>query len=210
MKRKSGLYLVIIGAVIVLLHSLYKSFIYDPGASVFLSHKLEIPKHISAWLSMLHIHIWFACIAVIAGAWNMIMGKVDKGKKLHRIIGYLYVIGVFVVDLTSGYLAPSATGGKATSIAFNMLNAYWIVVTVIAVVKAKRQQLLAHRRFMLRSYIFCFTNLSIQLVTYVGEEMMGLSFQQSYIFAVNVSVIGLFVLGEVLVRICYPFPHNNN
>lgn len=210
MKRKIGIYFVIIGAAIVLLHSLYKSIFYDPGATIFLGHKLEFPKHELAWLNMLHIHIWFACIAVIAGAWNLIMGKTEKGKKIHRIIGYLYVIGVFVVDLTSGYLAPSATGGKAASIAFNTLNAYWIVVTVIAVIKARRQQLLAHRRFMLRSYVFCFTNLSIQLVTNVLESMMGLSFQQSYIIAVNVSVVGLFLLGEVLVRFCYPSSKHNS
>ncbi|MDI5791052.1 DUF2306 domain-containing protein [Bacillus licheniformis] len=60
-----------------------------------------------------------------------------------------------VVTLSSGYMAPHSTGGRAVSIAFNMVNMYWPAATVISVIKARRNQFTKHRNWMIRSYLFC-------------------------------------------------------
>jgi len=39
-------------------------------------------------------------------------------RTFHRINGYVYLISVLIVVITSGYMAPYATGGKAVCIAF--------------------------------------------------------------------------------------------
>lgn len=168
---------------------------------MFLELKSEQPRHEDIWQHVLLVHIIFACLAVLTGAINFM--KAGK-RKFHKIAGYLYVIAVIIVDLTSGYMAPDATGGKATSVPFNLLNAYWVVITLAAVHQARKQKLDSHRRCMIRSYMFCFTNMTTHLLCAMLENSAGLAYEVSYIIAVNASIVLLIGLGEIIARVVVP------
>ncbi|CAM3098395.1 DUF2306 domain-containing protein [Paenibacillus lupini] len=200
MKKTRTLYLAMaIVSGVFILYTTYSNFIRDPEASGFLGHKTNM-KHVSVWLKVMDVHIAGACVAMIAGLLNFSRWIRMNYAKVHRKIGYVYVTAVAVVDLTSGYMAPYSTGGKINSVAFNMVNIIWLAVTVIAIVKIRKKEVEAHRKWMIRSYAFVFTNMFIHVITSVMNKGFGITYTTSYTIAVYSTIILLLLIAELIIR----------
>ncbi|WP_239624053.1 DUF2306 domain-containing protein [Paenibacillus sp. H1-7] len=181
---------------------LFVNLYYDPEASDFLSRKsnLKRPLLVSTWLNVMYIHVIAASLAMITGALNFSSYLLRNYRKFHRINGYLYVVFVFIVCLTSGYMAPFSTGGKINSIAFNMLNIVWPAFTLIAIIHIRRKRQIKHRQWMIRSFVFCFTNLFIHLFTTLTQAGLGLTYEKSYTVGVYGAIVFLLLLAEIVIR----------
>ncbi|KRF08116.1 hypothetical protein ASG89_16955 [Paenibacillus sp. Soil766] len=188
--------------VIFIVYVLYTNFVQDPQATAFLSHKATLKRvlHTEIWLKVMNIHVIFACMAMISGAVNFSTAILKKYRKFHRMNGYFYLLSVLIVDVTSGYMAPYATGGKASSMGFNLMNIVWLVLTIIAIVKIKNKQVNQHRKWMTRSYAFVFTNLTIHAITSLLHDGVGLAYTTSYTIAVYGSIICLIAAAEIVIR----------
>ena len=173
------------------LYMLFGSFIADPQDVSFLSHKVGIARHVNhpIWIMMLHIHIVAAVIAIVSGMLNWTLTGERRQHSLHRMAGYLYIASVLGVDGTSGYLAPFATGGELPTVAFNTLNVYWLIVTVLAYVRIRQGDVARHRAWMLRSYVFCDTNVLNRAFTYLGGHVGHLPYATAYAIAVCLSIV---------------------
>lgn len=207
MEKRRRLYgLIACVSILFILYTLIQQLVIDPGAEQFLSHKagLERELHLSAWLTVMRVHVFFACIAMAAGLINFSNLLFEKYRKLHRRNGYIYLLSVLLVVLTSGYMAPYATGGRAASMGFNALNLIWMVITITALVQIKKKRIAEHRRWMIRSYAFCFTNLSIHLFTFVLDRVFGVAYTESYAAAVYGSIALLLAIPEILFRLIPP------
>lgn len=181
---------------------LYANFIHDPEASRFLGHKTDLkrPINVPVWLNVMAVHVAFACVAMVSGAVNFSKRVIADYRKLHRINGYVYLVAVLAVVLTSGYMAPYTTGGKLNSIAFNILNIIWPAMTITAIVQIKKKRLDRHRKWMIRSYAFCFTNLFIHLITFLFHNGLGFEYAASYTIGVYGTIVLLFLLAELIIR----------
>lgn len=168
-----------------ILWTILNRYVWDPDAAGFLSHKLGLKRtfNVPVWLTVLDVHIAFASIALLAGIANWVLRHY---RNAHQMVGYAYLFSVLAVVLTSGYMAPYATGGRAVSMIFNLWNLAWIAVTLTAFVYVKRKRFDQHRNWMIRSYTFCFTNLSIHLLLTLLSGGLGLE----YVTAYTCSVIG--------------------
>lgn len=177
-------------------------FVFDPQAADFLARKTDLarPLRLPAWLRALDVHIAFACLALLAGALNFSDRLRRRNRQLHRAIGYAYAVGVLIVCVTSGYLAPYATGGRAVSMAFNLLNLIWPFVTITAIIRARRKQIRLHRQWMVRSYAFCFTNLSIHLLENALSRGFGLRYETAYSVSVYATLVLLAAIAEFVNR----------
>ncbi|GLI04484.1 hypothetical protein YDYSG_05140 [Paenibacillus tyrfis] len=144
-KRLSGLLTGI--TILFILYALVNNYIIDPGAESFLSHKTGLKRvlHLPVWLNVMYVHVAFACIAMAAGLLNFSNRVMEKSRKFHRINGYVYLVSVLIVVLTSGYMAPYATGGKISSMGFNALNVIWLFITITALVQIKMKRITRHR-----------------------------------------------------------------
>ncbi|WP_240417885.1 DUF2306 domain-containing protein [Paenibacillus periandrae] len=199
MLKLKSYYLIMLAIIICfIVYVIYMNFIYDPQAASFLDHKLNKKFNAPVWLNVMYVHILCACLAMVSGAVNFSQTILRKYRKLHKMNGYVYVAAVIIVDVTSGYMAPYATGGKAVSIAFNLLNIVWPIMTVIAIMKIRKKQVQAHRKWMTRSYAFCFTNLIIHTITYVLHDGIGIGFVTSYTSGVYGSLLLLPVIAEII------------
>ncbi|EFM09673.1 conserved hypothetical protein [Paenibacillus curdlanolyticus YK9] len=178
----------------------YKNFVYDIGANAFLQHKTGRAVHLPVWLKVMNIHIGVASLAMVCGALNFLPALHARNRKLHCINGYVYVVSVMLVSLTSGYMAPYSTGGKAVSIAFNMLNIVWPAMTVIAIMRIRKKRLQAHREWMVRSYAYCFTNMLIHLITFMLHNGWGVDYVASYAISVYSSLLLLPLMAEAVNR----------
>lgn len=198
-KNKTVYVTAMVVSVVFIGYTTYSNFIYDPDASRFLRHKTDL-KHVSLWLSVMQVHIVAACVAMMAGLINFSSRVRERSAKLHRIIGYGYVLAVAIVDLTSGYMAPSSTGGKASSIAFNFINMIWLAITVIAVAKIRKGKAAEHRKWMIRSYVFVFTNLFTHVITAALHKGFGVEYTLSYTISIYCTIVLLLLLAELVIR----------
>ncbi|WP_219834859.1 DUF2306 domain-containing protein [Paenibacillus sp. R14(2021)] len=207
-KHKLPYLLLLAAAVLFILYVLYANILHDPEASGFLGHK-DNPAHpvnMPVWLPVMRVHLAFACLALLSGAVNFPERLRRKRRKFHKRNGYLYVISVLIVSLTSGYMAPYATGGKAVSIAFNILNIIWPAFTLLAVMRIRKQRIVQHRQWMARSYALCFTNMLVHLLTYVLNQAVDISYPLSYTAAVYSAIIVLLAAAEIVVRVFFKGP----
>lgn len=203
---KSYLFPFLFSALLIYIaYVLMTNLFFDPQAAEFLSHKINLkrPMNLPIWLSVMHVHVGAACMAMLTGALNFSNTILRSSRKFHRVNGYLYVIFVLIVVLTSGYMAPYSTGGKINSMAFNLVSMAWLAMTITAIVQIKRKQVSKHRKWMVRSYAFCFTNLFIHLISFILHERAGLKYESSYTFGVYGAILLNLILAELVIRYVY-------
>lgn len=148
----------------------------------------------------MYVHVGFACLAMATGLINFSNRMFEKSLRFHRFNGYVYLVSVLLVVLTSGYMAPYATGGKISSMGFNALNLIWLFVTITALIQIKRKRIDRHRNWMIRSYAFCFTNLLIHLITSLVHQGLGMVYSTSYTIGLYGSIALLILIPEIIIR----------
>ncbi|MED4955843.1 DUF2306 domain-containing protein [Paenibacillus sp. FSL R5-0527] len=204
--RKTLYGLLAAASALFIIYSLVKNYWLDPGAAEFLSHKTGLKRELNlpVWLNVMYIHVAFACIAMAAGLLNFSSRIFEKSRRFHRINGYVYIVSVLLIVLTSGYMAPYATGGRIGSMGFNALNLIWLFITIMALVQIKRKRITQHRNWMIRSYAFCFTNMLIHLITTLFHQGVGLVYVTSYTIGVYGSIVLLLVIPGIIIRMIGP------
>jgi len=189
-------------SILFIVYALVKNYWIDPEASGFLSHKTGSKRelHLPIWLNVMYVHVAFACLAMASGLVNFSNRIFEKSRRFHRINGYVYIVSVVLVVLTSGYMAPYATGGKISSMGFNALNIIWLFITITALIQIKQKRMVQHRNWMIRSYAFCFTNMLIHLITSLFHQGFGLVYATSYTISIYGSIALLLVIPEFIIR----------
>jgi uncharacterized membrane protein len=101
--------------------------------------------------------------ALLIGPINFSSRIRQRHLQLHRILGRIYVISVFVGSFTGIALAAGRPGLPGTS----MQAAAWMVCTTAAFVTARNRQIAVHRQWMARSYAVTFTFVSSRVFNLV-------------------------------------------
>ena len=103
----------------------------------------------------------------LAGIFALVIGPInfssrirERHRKLHRVLGRVYVIAVFVGAFTGIALASGRPGLPGTS----MQAAAWIVCTTAAFITARNRQIVQHWQWMARSYAVTFTFVSSRVL----------------------------------------------
>lgn len=106
----------------------------------------------------------------LAGMLALLIGPVQFSSrfrqhylKLHRALGFIYIVSVFVGSYTGIALAAGRPGLPGTS----MQAAAWMVCTTAAFLTARNRQIVAHRQWMARSYAVTFTFVSSRVLNLV-------------------------------------------
>src|SRR6201985_1404814 len=105
-------------------------------------------------------HTLCGVIALLAGPIQFSSRLRQRHLKLHRVLGRIYVISVFIGAATGVALASGRPGFPGTS----MQAAAWIVCTTAAFLTARNRQILQHRQWMARSYAVTFTFVSSRVL----------------------------------------------
>jgi len=103
----------------------------------------------------------------LAGTFALLAGPLQfssrfrlRHLRIHRVIGRVYVIAVFIGAFTGIALAWGRPGLPGTS----MQAAAWIVCTTAAFFTARNRQIIQHRQWMARSYAVTFTFVSSRVL----------------------------------------------
>jgi uncharacterized membrane protein len=105
-------------------------------------------------------HTFAGILALAIGPINFSSRIRQRYLRLHRVLGRIYVVCVFVGAFTGIALAAGRPGLPGTS----MQAAAWIVCTTAAFVTARNRQIPQHRQWMARSYAVTFTFVSSRVL----------------------------------------------
>jgi uncharacterized membrane protein len=105
-------------------------------------------------------HTLSGVMALLIGPINFSSRIRQRHRQLHRILGRIYVICVFVGSFTGIALAAGRPGLPGTT----MQAVAWMVCTTAAFVTARNRQIAVHRQWMARSYAVTFTFVSSRVL----------------------------------------------
>ncbi len=106
----------------------------------------------------------------LAGTLALLIGPINFSKRirqrhlqLHRFLGRVYVVSVFIGSFTGIALAAGRPGLPGTT----MQATAWMVCTTAAFLTARNRQITSHRQWMARSYAVTFTFVSSRILNLV-------------------------------------------
>lgn len=147
----------------------------------------------------LSIHAVFASIALLVGPWQFLPGIRARHLALHRVLGRIYAVAILIAWLASIPIGLHAQTGAVASAGFLTLGLCWIVATGGAVFKVLHGDVLAHRRWMIRSYAL--TAAAITLRLYLGlATATHLPFDTAYPIIAWLCWLPNLAVAEILVR----------
>jgi len=139
---------------------------YLPVSSnvAFLQIKQTEVESVKLYLPIFYIHVYSAIFVLLAGFTQFNKTLLNSRPKLHRKLGYLYVVVVLLFAAPSGlFIGFFANGGLIAKTAFSFLAVLWFWFTLKALLLAKGQQFKAHYHFMLRSFALTCSAITLRL-----------------------------------------------
>lgn len=139
---------------------------YIPFAEdvAFLQIKQTEVTEISLYLPIFYVHVYSAIFTLIAGFVQFNNWMLQRYPKLHRGIGYLYLISVAFFAAPSGiFIGYFANGGFMAKLSFILLGSLWLFFTLKAIIHIKRGEIKSHQAFMLRSFALAFSAVTLRL-----------------------------------------------
>ena len=110
--------------------------------------------------------------------------------KLHRVLGRIYVLSVFIGSFTGIALAAGRPGLPGTS----MQAAAWMVCTTAAFLTARNRQIIQHRQWMARSYAVTFTFVSSRVLNLVPAYWSHLGDSLSAVGVIAFTLASLLIV----------------
>jgi hypothetical protein len=139
----------------------YLNFKYDVD---FLLTKQKI-IHIKHWRYSFNVHIIFSIFALVAGLTQFSNYILKNHKKIHRAMGYAYVLDVLFLAGPSGMIMGFYANGTIwAKLSFISLAFCWIIFTALAYKKAIDKNFKAHQNWMMRSYALTLSAISLRLL----------------------------------------------
>ena len=114
------------------------------------------------WLDELHFVA--SGLALILGVWGFRRDLLAKRKDLHRRIGKLYMVLVLLGGVSGAAMACYSMHGMVTHLGFGLLAIVWLIATFLGWHRIhKRKDVIAHRRWMVRSYALTCAAISLRV-----------------------------------------------
>lgn len=183
MKKTIGIIMCII-SILWVFHTFSKNFMVDPAFEKFLARKDQLLTDTSLWLFMIRIHILLAILSLLTGPFGLLKRVRAQSIKFHRWNGRVYVLSILFNFIPGVFVSFFATGGWPSTIGFLILNTLWLGTTILGYLSIKKQRIILHRQWMIRSFFLSFANMTIYIIVAITHNVMNVSYGSSYTIAV--------------------------
>lgn len=149
------------------------------------------------WIALSHFGAGGVALAV--GVLQLFAQVRRRRPALHRWLGRLYVIAVFISGSAGALMATQTTAGRVASSGFAVLAVLWLWSTLQAYRAIRARQVQRHRAWMLRS--FALTLAAVTLRIYLPlSQLAGASFEDAYSAIAWLCWVPNLLLAEYLMR----------
>ncbi|RQO31824.1 hypothetical protein DBR32_04815 [Taibaiella sp. KBW10] len=138
-------------------------FPFSPEAA-FLQIKQTEVTQIGYYLPIFYIHVCSAMFCLPAGFTQFNRAILKQRKKLHRVLGFIYIVSVLFFAAPSGFvIGLHANGGWVAKLFFTTLAILWFIFTLKAWIAVKNKAYEEHRQLMMRSYALALSAITLRL-----------------------------------------------
>lgn len=110
-------------------------------------------QHYAPALGYLLVHGFFGALAMLLGMFQLSNRLRARYLNVHRALGYVYVLGVFIAAPCAMPVAMKID--SLSLVAASAVQAFgWMATTAIALYCVRNGNIVQHRRWMIRSYFF--------------------------------------------------------
>jgi len=127
----------------------------------------------------LYAHIVFGPLALALAPFQFWTTLRNRYRRVHRAIGYAYVVSIALASVGALLLLPRFTGSAWAATGFGVLGLLWLGTTLRAVMLARAGQTAAHRAWMMRSAALTFAAVVLRLMM-LPLMASGMSQLQTY------------------------------
>jgi uncharacterized membrane protein len=122
---------------------------------------------IDFWRGAFFIHVYSSFFVLAAGFTQFSQQLLRQRPKLHRLLGYSYVLNILCItgpaSLIMGFYA---NGGIYSRIGFVLLSVLWLFFTFKAVQLAKQKKFKQHKIYMIRSFALTLSAITLRAWKY--------------------------------------------
>lgn len=145
------------------------------------------------------LHIGPATVALLVG--GLLFGLAGRlPRRLHEMLGEIYVISVGLSAAGAALLVPHALGGAVGVAGFLVLTVFWANSTGLGALNTLCGNRIEHRAWMIRSYALTVAGVSLRLQSPILTGLLDLSFDAVYAITAWSSWVPNLIVAEALVR----------
>jgi uncharacterized membrane protein len=169
----------------------------------FLLAKKQIVNFVP-WRLAFYIHITGGLIALAIGPFQFLDKLRTKNVKLHRNLGKIYVAAILLLGGPAGFfMAFFANGGPWADLGFIMMAFLWVGTTWLGLRAIMRKNVVAHVRWMIRSYSLCFAAVTLRILTPMLSLVFHLKISLILILVAWLSWIINLLVAQLIISLKY-------
>jgi uncharacterized membrane protein len=173
---------------------------FDMSDGLLASKATEV-KESFTWSIAFYVHISFGGISLLSG-FSQFSEKLRINKiKIHKLLGKIYMLSVFLSGTSGIFIAINATGGTISEMGFGLLAVLWLFTTVIALKSIKEKKIKAHQEWMIRSYALTFAAVTLRLWLPVVPAVLNLDFVSAYVIISWLCWVPNIIIAELIIQL---------
>lgn len=151
MKKQVFITFLLVGAISMILMSLHYLFSDSSG----ILKRKEMAS--SFWyLLTFRTHVLFGLLGITLGPTQFIKRIRRLNRKLHKLLGYLYVLSVILSSVSGFIVAQFAMGGWISSMGFSLLAVIWFFTAMKLMSSARKGDFHEHQKWSYANYSLTF------------------------------------------------------
>ena len=166
----------------------------------------QLIYHIDLWRISFYIHVFSSPIVILSGLLQFNRRILNKRPKIHRGLGYVYVITVLLISGPAALVMSFyANGGRIAQTSFVLLTFFWIFTTLMSFLRVKKGHYLSHTKWNIRSYALTLSAVTLRFYASmfdIFEVRMGP--KETYILLSYLSWIPNLIIAEIMIYFKYP------
>jgi hypothetical protein len=162
----------------------------------------QLIYHVKVWRFSFYVHVFTSIFCIAAGLFQFLPFVLKNYKKVHRILGFIYIsVVLLLAGPSSLVMSFYANGGLVAKISFVLLSMLWLLSTSIAYYKIRTHTYLEHGNWMLRSYALTLSAVTLRFYAYLMDVFnWHLPPTEEYTLLAWLSWVPNLILAEILIK----------
>lgn len=155
--------------------------------------------HLDYWRVAFYVHVFSSIFILLIGFVQFFRFSNTSHLSWHRFLGKIYIFLILFLSGPAGLImAFYANGGWIAQIGFIILALGWLVFTYLAYVHILNKRIGKHRNFMIRSYAFTLSAITLRAWMYLFS-WMNIDYELSYIIVAWLAWMPNWSVAELII-----------
>jgi hypothetical protein len=153
------------------------------------------------YLPAYYSHVLVGGIILLAGFFQLHPKSIKHFRKLHRIVGYIYVMGILFFAAPGGIVMSFFIDrGPWVLGSFLVQGSLWFWFTATAFDRIRKKDIEGHRQWMWRSYALTFAAITLRVYIFITSYKYNLSVPEAYATLAWLSWVPNLLIIELYLR----------